>query len=70
MVIKTKELTVVKRNIPEYRVIITDMVDGWKKQVGQSSRCEQACNSQAEWIRGLFSKKELQRYNISVERSQ
>ena len=66
MVIKTEELTIIDNNIPEYCVTISDTVDGWHKQVGPSSRCEQDCISKAEWIRSLFSKRELKRYSVSV----
>ncbi len=68
MIIKTRDLTIIEKNNHEYRVVIADTVAGWKKQVGQCSRCEQSCNDNAAWIRNLLSNKELQRYSVSVER--
>lgn len=67
MIIKTEELTIIEKSVPEYCVMITDTVDGWKKQVGLRSRCEQSCNEHADWIRSLFSKRTLKRYIVSVE---
>ena len=66
MVIKTNELTVIEKNVPEYCVMISDTLGGWHKQVGKSSRCEQVCNNRAEWIRSLFTTRELERYKVSV----
>ncbi len=67
MVIRTSELTIIENTVPEYCVVLTDTIKGWQKQIGIGSRCEQVCESTAEWIRSLFSESELERYNVSVE---